>query len=80
VIVCTGHVEIGHLGIFVSTRIARKEHKEIIVSFDMLTYLLPGLCEMRIEEDPDQAVAAIGRELKPQERAVLEKIKAALHG
>jgi hypothetical protein len=35
---------------------------------------------MRIEEDPDQAVAAIGRELKPQERAVLERIKAALHG
>jgi hypothetical protein len=38
VIVCTGHVEIGHLGIFVSTRIARKEHKEIIASFDTLTY------------------------------------------
>jgi hypothetical protein len=35
---------------------------------------------MRIEEDPDQAVAAIGRELKSQERAVLERIKAALHG
>ena len=28
----------------------------------------------------DKAVAAIGRELKPQERAVLERIKAALHG
>ncbi|MBC2734929.1 MAG: hypothetical protein HF981_11290 [Desulfobacteraceae bacterium] len=46
----------------------------------MLSYLPPGLCEMRIEEDSDQAVAAIGRALKPQERAVLERIKAALHG
>ena len=55
VIVCIGHSKIGHLGIFVSAKIARKEHKEIIASFDMLTYLPPGLYEMRIEEDPDQA-------------------------
>jgi pimeloyl-ACP methyl ester carboxylesterase len=55
VIVCIGHSKIGHLGIFVSAKIARKEHKEIIASFDMLNYLPPGLYEMRIEEDPDQA-------------------------
>ena len=54
VIVCIGHSKIGHLGIFVSAKIARKEHKEIIASFDMLNYLPPGLYEMRIEEDPDQ--------------------------
>jgi hypothetical protein len=53
--VCIGHADIGHLGIFLSAKIARKEHKEIIASFDMLTYLPPGLYEMRIEEDPDQA-------------------------
>ena len=55
VIVCIGHSKIGHLGIFVSAKIARKEHKEIIASFDMLNYLPPGLYEMRIKEDPDQA-------------------------
>ena len=55
VIVYIDHSEIGHLGIFVSAKIARKEHKEIIASFDMLNFLPPGLYEMRIEEDPDQA-------------------------
>ena len=30
--------------------------------------------------DLDKAVAAIGRALKPQERAVLERVKAVLHG
>jgi hypothetical protein len=52
VIVCIGHSKIGHLGIFVSAKIARKEHKAIIASFDMLYYLPPGLYEMKIEDDP----------------------------
>ena len=55
VIVYIGHSEIGHLGIFVSAKIARKEHKEIIASFDMLNYLPPGLYEMQIEEDSDSS-------------------------
>jgi hypothetical protein len=54
VIVYIHHSKIGHLGIFVSAKIARKEHKEIIASFDMLGYLPPGLYEMRIEEAADQ--------------------------
>jgi pimeloyl-ACP methyl ester carboxylesterase/tellurite resistance protein len=54
VIVGIGHSRIGHLGIFVSAKIARKEHKEIIASFDMLNYLPPGLYQMQIEEDPDE--------------------------
>lgn len=53
VIVCIGHSKIGHLGIFVSAKIARKEHKEIIASFDMLDYLPPGLYQMKIKENPD---------------------------
>jgi pimeloyl-ACP methyl ester carboxylesterase len=51
VIVVHLHPTIGHLGIFVSAKIARKEHKEIIASFDMLGYLPPGLYEMIIAED-----------------------------
>jgi pimeloyl-ACP methyl ester carboxylesterase len=54
VIVYISHSNIGHLGIFVSAKIARKEHKEIIASFDMLDYLPPGLYQMQIEVDPDE--------------------------
>ena len=54
VIVCIRHSAIGHLGIFVSAKIARKEHREIIASFDMLAYLPPGLYEMQIEKDPER--------------------------
>jgi hypothetical protein len=50
VIVYILHEEIGHLGIFVSSSVARKEHKEIIGSFEMLDYLAPGLYEMVIDE------------------------------
>jgi pimeloyl-ACP methyl ester carboxylesterase len=52
VIVVHLHETIGHLGIFVSAKIARKEHREIIASFDMLGYLPPGLYELVITEDP----------------------------
>lgn len=54
VIVYVIHSSIGHLGIFVSAKIARKQHKSIIASFDLLYKLEPGLYEMRIEEDPNQ--------------------------
>lgn len=53
VIVGIGHSRIGHLGIFVSAKIARKQHKEIIASFDMLEFLPPGLYEMEIRKDPE---------------------------
>ncbi|MEE4357656.1 MAG: DUF3141 domain-containing protein [Desulfococcaceae bacterium] len=45
------HEKVGHLGIFVSGSVARKEHREIIKSIDMLDYLPPGLYEMRIDEE-----------------------------
>jgi len=54
VILVIGHSRIGHLGIFVSAKIARKQHKGIIGSFDMLNFLPPGLYEMRLEEDPHE--------------------------
>jgi pimeloyl-ACP methyl ester carboxylesterase/tellurite resistance protein len=49
VIIYMIHEEIGHLGIFVSASIAKKEHREIIGNFDMIDYLPPGLYEMLIE-------------------------------
>jgi len=52
VIVYIVHENIGHLGIFVSAKVAKREHKQIIGSFDMLDYLAPGLYEMVINETP----------------------------
>ena len=43
------HEKIGHLGIFVSGKVAKKEHREIIGSVEMIEYLPPGLYEMVIE-------------------------------
>jgi tellurite resistance protein len=50
VIIYIIHESIGHLGIFVSGSIAKKEHTEIIGNFDLIEYLAPGLYEMTINE------------------------------
>lgn len=52
VIVYTLHETIGHLGIFVSGSVARKQHKAIIGNIDMLEFLPPGLYEMVFKEKP----------------------------
>ncbi|MFZ0614284.1 MAG: DUF3141 domain-containing protein [Desulfobacterales bacterium] len=54
VIVYMVHENVGHLGIFVSGKVARKEHRGIIGSVDMLEYLSPGLYEMILEGSPSQ--------------------------
>ncbi len=54
VIVYIVHPKIGHLGIFVSSSIAKKEQKEIIGSVEMINYLAPGLYEMVIDQDPSK--------------------------
>ncbi len=58
-IIDRGHVivyllaqEVGHLGIFVSGRVAREEHREVINVLDMLGELPPSLYEMVIEQRP----------------------------
>ncbi len=50
-IVYTVHESIGHLGIFVSAKIALKEHAEFVSALDMIEVLPPGLYEMVIEEE-----------------------------
>jgi hypothetical protein len=42
------HEDIGHLGIFVSGKVAKKEHSEIATTLDMIESVAPGLYEMRI--------------------------------
>jgi len=58
VLVYMVHKKIGHLGIFVATSVANKEHKEIIGSMDLIDYLEPGLYEMIIEQGDNKMVMA----------------------
>ncbi len=46
---------IGHLGIFVSGDVARREHRAILECLDSLEELPPGLYEMRIQESVNNA-------------------------
>jgi len=49
-IIYTVHDSIGHLGIFVSSSVAMKEHKEIDNTLELIEALAPGLYEMKIVE------------------------------
>jgi pimeloyl-ACP methyl ester carboxylesterase len=44
------HHEVGHLGIFVSGSVARKEHTEIVTTLQQIEMLPPGLYEMTLAE------------------------------
>jgi len=44
------HEQVGHLGIFVSSQIANKEHSEVASTLKTIEALAPGLYEMRIED------------------------------
>mgnify|MGYP001260823812 CR=1 FL=1 len=50
VIVYMIHPQVGHLGIFVGSAAAQKEHKEIIGNLDIIKALSPGLYEMIIAD------------------------------
>jgi pimeloyl-ACP methyl ester carboxylesterase len=52
-IVYTIHESIGHLGIFVSGKVASKEDKELIQFIDMIDLLPPGIYEAVITEDDE---------------------------
>lgn len=67
VIVYILHPKIGHLGIFVGSKVARKEHSVIIGTVDMIEFLSPGLYEMVITDDEE---AADGRQVEFAERSM----------
>ncbi len=48
VIIYMIHPNVGHLGIFVGSKVARKEHLEIMKNIDLIEALAPGLHEMII--------------------------------
>ncbi len=49
VIIYLLHKDIGHLGIFVSSKVVKKEHNEMIQNVDLIKYLSPGLYQMVID-------------------------------
>jgi len=50
------HDQVGHLGIFVSSQIANKEHSEVDSTLEAIEALAPGLYEMVIDEIVDEGV------------------------
>jgi pimeloyl-ACP methyl ester carboxylesterase len=55
-IVYTIHDTIGHLGIFVSSGVARKEHREFSNNIDLIDTLPPGLYEAKFERKAGETV------------------------
>lgn len=49
-IVYLKHASVGHLGIFVSGRVAEREHRELINAIDSIKALPPGLFELVIDD------------------------------
>ncbi|MEY8878773.1 MAG: DUF3141 domain-containing protein [Leptothrix sp. (in: b-proteobacteria)] len=64
VIVYVLHETVGHLGIFVGTDVARKEHDQIVTSLDVIENLPPGLYEMHLLRK-DGGTPAPGDALEP---------------
>ncbi len=52
------HDKVGHLGIFVSSSIAKKEHTEVTSTMKTIEALAPGLYEMTIDEQIGEGVHA----------------------
>jgi Protein of unknown function (DUF3141) len=57
-IVYTIHESIGHLGIFVSSRVAKKEHEQFASNIDLIETLPPGLYEAVLEAKTDSTASA----------------------
>ena len=57
-IIYTLDQRIGHLGIFVSAKVAGKQHAELVNTLDLIEALPPGLYEMILEEKTAEAVGA----------------------
>jgi hypothetical protein len=73
------HPSIGHLGIFVSGKVASKEHREFISCLEMIELMPPGLYEAMITEvgeDTDNRELVDGKYLFRLEARSLDDIRA----
>jgi pimeloyl-ACP methyl ester carboxylesterase len=78
-IVYAVHETVGHLGIFVSGGIAKKEHQEFASNIDLIDCLPPGLYEAVIQKktaDAAHAELAAGDYISRFERRTLDDIRA----
>ncbi|WP_428670336.1 DUF3141 domain-containing protein [Reyranella sp.] len=78
-IVYTTHQTIGHLGIFVSGKVAVREHAEFAGCMDMIDLMPPGLYEAvitEVTEDTENAALIDGRYLFRLEPRTLDAIRA----
>ncbi len=55
-ILYTLHPNVGHLGIFVSSEVARVQHQEIVSTLDAIEALSPGLYEMTITSETGEGL------------------------
>lgn len=65
------HNDIGHLGIFVSGAVAKKEHSEIASTIEIIDSVAPGLYEMVIEPEEDPK-AGVAWRVELQERTIAD--------
>jgi len=78
-IVYTIHESVGHLGIFVSGGVAKKEHAEFSENIDLIDVLPPGLYEATFEArgtDTTNADLALGNWVMRCEARTLDDIRA----
>jgi len=78
-IVYTLHQSIGHLGIFVSGKVATKEHREFTAAMELIDLMPPGLYEAvitEVDENTENADLIDGRYLFTLERRRLADIRA----
>jgi pimeloyl-ACP methyl ester carboxylesterase len=78
-IVYTVHETIGHLGIFVSGGVAKKEHSEFSSNIDLIDVLPPGLYEATFEvrnADTANADLVVGQWVMRCEQRTLDDIRA----
>jgi hypothetical protein len=78
-IVYTIHETIGHLGIFVSSGVARKEHGEFSSNIDLIDTLPPGLYEAVFESKSEKTASpdlATGKWVMRCEARTLDDIRA----
>ena len=78
-IVYTLHQSIGHLGIFVSGKVAAKEHGEFVSCMEMIDVMPPGLYEAvitEVDEDTANRDLVDGKYLFRLEPRTLDDIRA----
>ena len=81
-IVYTLHDSVGHLGIFVSGKVATKEHREFASCMGLIDMLPPGLYEAvitEVDEDTENPELVDGKYLFRLEARTLDDIRALGH-